>query len=78
MDSHCGGPAHDILGIRLNVVAVEVRELLLKLAHLVLQVHDVVARDLPALGRVVVLAVRVGALAGSAAGEPWVASCLAL
>jgi hypothetical protein len=78
LHAHCGRPAHHVFGVRLHVVALEVGQLLLELAHLVLQVHDVVAGDLAALGGVIVLAVRVGALAGPASGQPRVASRLAL
>jgi hypothetical protein len=78
LHAHGGGAAHDIFSVGLDVVALEVGQLLLEVAHLVLQVHDVVAGDLAPLGGVVVLAVRVGALAGPAPGQPGVASRLAL
>jgi hypothetical protein len=75
---HGGCSAHDVLGVGLDVVALELSQLLLEVAHLELQVHDVVAGDLAALGGVVVLAVRIGALAGPAARQSGVASRLAL
>jgi len=78
LHAHRGGAAHHVFGIGLYVVALEVGQLALEVADLVLQVDDVVAGDLAALGGVKVLAVGIGALAGPAAGEPGVASCLAL
>lgn len=53
-------------------------ELALEFADLVLEVDDVIAGDFAAFGRVVVLAVRVCALTGTAAGEARVAASLAL
>lgn len=50
----------------------------LELADAVLQLYDVVAANALALGGVIVLAYRAGALAGEAAGERRVASCLSL
>jgi hypothetical protein len=78
LHAHRGRLAHDVLGVRLHVVPLELSQLPLEVAHLELQVHDVVAGDLAALGGVVVLAVRVGALAGPAARQSGVASRLAL
>jgi hypothetical protein len=78
LHAHRGRPAHHIFSVRLHVVPLEVGQLLLEVAHLVLQVHDVVAGDLAPLGGVIILAVRVGALAGPASGQPRVASRLAL
>lgn len=78
LHAHCGRAAHDILRIRLYVVALQIGQLRLERAHLVLQVHDVVAGDLAPLGGVIVLAVGVCPLAGPAARQARVASRLAL
>ena len=78
LHADCGGSAHDILGVGLHVVALELSQLLLEVAHLVLQMHDIVAGDLASFGGVIVLAVGVCALAGPASRQRRVASCLAL
>jgi hypothetical protein len=78
LDSDGGGPTHHIFSIWLRIVLLKLGQLLLEIAHLVLQVDDVVAGNLAAFGGVKVLAVGVCALAGTAAGEAGIASCLAL
>ena len=78
LDAYGRGASDDILRVRLGIVALQGGQMGLEVAHLVLQVDDVVARYLAALGRVVILAVRVGALAGPAARQTGVASRLAL
>jgi hypothetical protein len=78
LHAHCCCPAHDIFGVRLYVVPLEVCELLLEIAHLVLEVHDIVPGDLAPFGRVIVLAMRICPFARPAPRQSGVASRLAL
>lgn len=78
MYPHGSCAAHDIFGIRLYIVSLEVGQLLFEVAHFVLQVHDVIAGDLAAFCGIIIFAVGVCSLAGAAAWQARIASCLAL
>lgn len=78
LDTYCGCAAHDIFWVGLGVVSLEISQLLLEMAHFLLEMDDIVARYFAALCRVVVFAVRVCALARPASRESGVAPGLAL
>lgn len=65
-------------GVVMVFVRVEPFQLRFQVAHLVLQVNDVVTIDVLALGRVPVFTCRVRSFARPAAGQSRVASCLPL
>ncbi|KAH0238385.1 hypothetical protein KCV06_g232, partial [Aureobasidium melanogenum] len=68
---------HDF-GVVVSLIVFGLLEVEFELSHALLQVDDIVAVDVLALCRVPVLAHRVCSLAGSAAGQTRVTSCLAL
>jgi hypothetical protein len=73
-----GAAANHDLGVVVSLIVVGLLQFKFELAYALLKVDDIVAVDILTLGRVPVLADRVGALARPATWKTRVASCFAL